>query len=207
VLGSLTGLEGLASVGGSLWIYTNLVLSNLAGLNGMENIGANIWIDDNAGMTSLEGIDNLNANSISDLTVSNNTQLSTCEIQSICDYLAAPNGEIVIENNATGCNSIGEVEEACETTSVDEVSILGHMTISPNPFTTTTTLSYELRQPDKVTLTIFNHLGQIIYQEQEYQQPDNQQLIWNAEGLAEGVYYYSLQVGSSVANGKMVKMR
>jgi hypothetical protein len=204
-LTSLTGLEGITSTGGSLWIYSNLVLNNLTGLDGMENIGANIWIDDNVGMTSLEGIDNLNANSIGDLTVSNNTQLSTCEIQSICDYLAAPNGEIVIENNAQGCNSIEEVEEACEIVSISEISNTGNITIFPNPFSISTTMSYELKQPEKVTLSIYKHLGQLIYQTKENQPQGKQQLIWNAEGYADGIYYYRLQVGDAVANGKMVK--
>jgi N-acetylneuraminic acid mutarotase len=78
---------------------------------------------------------------------------------------------------------------------------------SPNPFTTSTTLSYELKQPEKVTLSIFNHLGQLVYQTQLNQQPGNQQLIWNAEGYAEGVYYYRLKAGDQVANGKLVKVR
>ena len=79
--------------------------------------------------------------------------------------------------------------------------------VQPNPFTTTTTLSYELKEPEKVTLSIYNHLGQIFYQTQETQPQDKQQFIWNAEGYAEGVYYYRLKVGDTVANGKMVKVR
>jgi hypothetical protein len=77
----------------------------------------------------------------------------------------------------------------------------------PNPFKTSTNLSYELAQPETVTLSIYNHLGQLVYQIQLNQQPGNQQLIWNAEGYAEGVYYYRLKAGDAVANGKMVKVR
>jgi len=77
----------------------------------------------------------------------------------------------------------------------------------PNPFTTYTTLSYELKQPEKVVLTIYNHLGQLIYQTQENQQQGKQQFIWNAEVYPDGVYYYRLQIGELVANGKMVKVR
>ena len=77
----------------------------------------------------------------------------------------------------------------------------------PNPFTTSTTLSYKLKQPGKVTLSIYNHLGQLVYQTQKNQPQGKQQLIWNGEGFADGVYYYTLQAGEHVANGKLVKVR
>jgi hypothetical protein len=79
--------------------------------------------------------------------------------------------------------------------------------IYPNPFSTLTTLSYELKQPEKVTMSIYNHLGKLVYQTQENQSQGVQQLIWNAERFADGIYYYRLQVGDAVANGKMVKVR
>jgi hypothetical protein len=79
--------------------------------------------------------------------------------------------------------------------------------IYPNPFTTATTILYELQQPDKVSLSIYNHLGQIVYQTQANQQPGNQQLNWNAESYAEGVYYYRLHIGDEVATGKLIKVK
>jgi len=80
------------------------------------------------------------------------------------------------------------------------------LNVYPNPFSTSTTLSYELKRPETIHLSIFNHLGQLICQHSEEQQQGNQQLQWNAEGFADGVYYYRLQVGEQVANGKMVKV-
>jgi hypothetical protein len=77
----------------------------------------------------------------------------------------------------------------------------------PNPFTTSTSLSYELKQPDKVTLMIYDYLGKQVYHTQENQPQGKQQLIWNAESYPEGVYYYKLQIGDAVANGKMVKVK
>ncbi len=79
--------------------------------------------------------------------------------------------------------------------------------IYPNPFSTLTTLSYELKQPEKVTMSIYNHLGKLVYQTQENQSQGNQLLIWNAESYPEGVYFYRLQVGDGVANGKVLKVR
>jgi hypothetical protein len=67
-------------------------------------------------------------------------------------------------------------------------------------------MSYELQQQEKVTLSIFNHLGQLVYQTEDQQPQCKQKLIWNAEGYTEGVYYYRLKAGDAVANGKMVKV-
>ncbi len=77
----------------------------------------------------------------------------------------------------------------------------------PNPFNTSTSIEYELTQPEKVILTIYNQMGKQVYQQQESQSQGKQQIIWNAEGFADGIYYYRLQVGDEVANGKMVKVR
>ena len=77
----------------------------------------------------------------------------------------------------------------------------------PNPFITSTTIEYELRQPEKVTLTIYDYLGKQVHQVQVNQAQGSQQIKWNAEGYADGIYYYRLQAGEQVANGKLVKAR
>lgn len=77
----------------------------------------------------------------------------------------------------------------------------------PNPFTTSTTLSYELQQPSPVQLSVFNQLGQLVYQHSEEQRQGSQQLQWQAVDQPEGLYYYQLKVGDQVVNGKLVKVR
>jgi subtilisin family serine protease len=88
-----------------------------------------------------------------------------------------------------------------------EVNKDAKLSVYPNPFSTSITMSYELQQPERVTLSIYNHVGQIVYQTKEVQPQGNQQHIWNTESLADGVYYYRMQVGDQIANGKMVKVR
>ncbi len=203
---NLDGLINLTSIGGVLYIIENSSLTSLTGLMGVESIEGSIVVWNNA-ITNLHGLDNIDAGTITSIEIAWNASLSKCEVQSICDYLLVPGGIVDIYNNASGCNSQEEVEEACETVSVDEVSLVEDITTSPNPFTTSTTLSYELKQPEKVTLTIYNHMGKQVYQTQETQPQGKQQLIWNAEGYADGIYYYRLKVGDAVANGKMVKVK
>ena len=113
-LTNLAGLNNLASIGDSLSIENNDALADLSGLESLESIGGYLYILDNATLSSLVGLDNIEAGSITDLYIENNNSLSTCEVQSVCDYLAAPNGTIEIHDNAPGCNSPEEVEEACE---------------------------------------------------------------------------------------------
>ncbi|MEE4260848.1 MAG: T9SS type A sorting domain-containing protein [Bacteroidales bacterium] len=79
--------------------------------------------------------------------------------------------------------------------------------VHPNPFATSITIDYELKQPEKITLIIYDHLGKPVFQTKEIQPQSKQQLIWNAEGYANGIYYYRLKVSDEVANGKIVKVR
>ena len=123
VLTSLTGLESLISIEGGLYIgfYIygggggNPSLASLAELVQLISVGGTLEIYDNDVLTSLTGLDNIYAGSINNLYIYDNGSLSTCEVQSVCDYLAIPNGTISIAQNAPGCNSPEEVEEACET--------------------------------------------------------------------------------------------
>ena len=79
--------------------------------------------------------------------------------------------------------------------------------VAPNPFSTSTTLEYKLKQPEKVMLTIYDQMGKQVYNTEENQPLGKQQLIWNAEEYTDGIYYFRLQAGDHVANGKMVKVR
>ena len=64
-------------------------------------------------INGLSGIENINSGSIEDLEIDHNYLLAECDVQSICNYLAGPNGTLEIHDNANSCNSQEEVEEAC----------------------------------------------------------------------------------------------
>jgi hypothetical protein len=128
-------------------------------------------------LISLTGLDNVDATSINHLFISDNPYLVECEIQSICDYLANPNGAVEIYNNSTGCNSREEVEEACGIISVEELYSANDLTVSPNPFTSTTTLSYTLSKPSSVIIRIFNCQGQQIDEIVQDQQQGQQRVL------------------------------
>ena len=80
------------------------------------------------------------------------------------------------------------------------------ITIRPNPFTNSTTLSYDLKEPATVTLTIYNQFGEQIRVIEVKKSTGKQQFVWNAEGLAAGVYYCLLRTDGGMQTVKMIKL-
>ncbi len=159
----LTGLENLTSLGYGLAINGN---SSLVSLNGIQNLVSNegiLVLDDNNDLSDITALENIEPGSITDLFIIDNESLSTCEIQSICDYLVNPNGTITIYGNAPGCNSQSEVEDACWV-KVNEASAIGNtVQIFPNPAKNTITiLNSSKTKIDEVI--IYSPSGQIILQ-------------------------------------------
>ena len=112
-LTNLTGLNNVISIGEDLEIYDNNALACLTGLENVTTISGYLKINNNDAQTSLTGLENIDAGSITNLYIQGNASLSTCEVQSICNYLVSPNGTFGINNNASGCNSPQEVHYAC----------------------------------------------------------------------------------------------
>ncbi len=193
---SLTGLENLNSIGGILGIDGNGALTNLMGLNNLSSIGGDLRINNHDALVSLTGLDNIQENSIDSLNISANPTLSICDVQSICDYLAAPNGTIEIHDNAPGCNSPEEVEEAC-LISVEEPGVDHQITLFPNPADKTVSIgvkdAMEIQE-----VTISNHLGQVILQGK----PVNNFL--DVSALQPGVYFIEIISNQSKTIRKLV---
>ena len=91
-LTSLSGLDNVTSIGGELGVGNNDALTSLSGLDNVTSIGGDLYVRYNVALTSLVGLDYIEAASIDNLKIYDNLFLSTCEVQSICDYLIAPSG-------------------------------------------------------------------------------------------------------------------
>jgi len=202
---SLSGLDNLSTIGGSLWINLNVNLLNLIGLENLTNIGESITIENNPVLADLTGLENIEPGSINGLYISHNDLLSGCAVQSICDYLVSPNGTISIFDNAPGCNSQEEVKAACAF-SVDEKPVHGNLSIYPNPFSTSTTIQYELAKPSTVQFTIYDYLGKKLEVIEKKQTQGKQQITWNAEGLPAGVYFCVIKTNQGIETTKLIKL-
>jgi hypothetical protein len=78
----------------------------------------------------------------------------------------------------------------------------------PNPFNPATTIKYQLPQECKVTLQIFNLLGQeVATLVNELKQAGRYEMQWNAENFPSGVYFYRLRAGEFVRSMKLVILR
>jgi hypothetical protein len=231
-LSILTGMEGVTSIGGSLSIYSNYSLFSLSGLEGVTSFGERVDIEGNNSLTdlsglegvtsigggslniinndalySLEGLKNIESNTIEGLHIHDNDLLSTCDVESVCAYLANPNGDIQIYMNAQGCNNIVEVEEAC-TVGILESESETQLSAYPNPFTTFTTIEYELTEPTHVQLTIYNAIGGEVYTAEDRLMAEGKHsFVWSTDRLPEGMYYAVLRSEEGVSVVKIVKQR
>lgn len=142
LLDNLTDLDNLTSIGMhyvmgdpifSLLISNNENLISLTGLNKVTSIEGPLEIRSNDSLPSLSGLDNIDPGSIAFLlAISVNYSLSTCEVQSVCDYLS-DQGAADIQFNASGCNSQEEIEDACDVVGVSDQSFEPIILIYPNP--------------------------------------------------------------------------
>ncbi len=183
-LTSLTGLDNVTSIGEILIIDSNPALTSLTALDNVTSIWGDLFIYGNNALTSLTGLDNIDASSISNLRISDNVSLSTCEVQSICDYLASPGGNIEINGNATGCNNQTEVEAACAS-SVEDINHNSHISIFPNPAKDILTIS--CKNGEKIEeVVVYNQMGQKVFEEEL----SNNTI--NVSSLQKGLYIVEL---------------
>ncbi len=194
-LTSLTGLDNVISVGNNLRITNNTALTSISALAGLTSIAGELAIDNNDALVSLEGLDNIDAGSITDLVIRNNLLLSTCDVQSICNYLIAPNGDISIHDNAGGCNSKEEVIALCAD-GISEISKFKFI-VYPNPAHKEIIISSK----NEIVITeviIYNSLGQRVVHKDRVISPIDVSM------LNEGMYIIEIVSGITKIREKLI---
>ncbi|MBN2104644.1 immunoglobulin domain-containing protein [bacterium] len=75
----------------------------------------------------------------------------------------------------------------------------------PNPFNPETQISFDVKEPCRVELTVYNLMGQEMLRliDQQYQ-PGTYDVPFDAQGLESGLYFYHIQMGDYQAVRKMV---
>lgn len=234
LLTNLEGLNNLSHIGGSLFIYTNQVLKNvdalenltsiegeliiesndslssLQGFSNLNTIGMALTIVDNNMLQSLSGLENIDEQTIEHLTIYYNNQLSYCAIESVCECIPAPGLELVISNNAPGCNNPAEVLAMCsvglEESAQSQTQPVIH--IYPNPSNSTFTIEYQGASEYPATISFLDNLGrQIRVFNFISANPGKNPVIWEASGLPEGVYFYRVQSGIFTETGRLMLMK
>jgi hypothetical protein len=78
----------------------------------------------------------------------------------------------------------------------------------PNPFNPLTTIPYSLPQAGPARLTVYNSLGQRVACLVDGPRPAGMhEVVWDARGMASGVYYCRLDAGSRRQVQKLVLLR
>jgi hypothetical protein len=74
----------------------------------------------------------------------------------------------------------------------------------PNPFQNFTTIRYQVRASDHVTVKVFDLLGkEVAVLLDVTEEPGEKSLVFDARNLPEGIYFYQLRVGKVVETRKM----
>jgi hypothetical protein len=78
----------------------------------------------------------------------------------------------------------------------------------PNPFNSTTVISFALKIPQIIEIRIYNIIGQLIY---TFSLGDIEsgihQVEWDASDYSSGIYFYSIPIGQSLKIGKMILIK
>jgi hypothetical protein len=132
---SLSGLDNFQFTG-TLEVSANALLENMNGLLAFETIFG-LQIFDNPVLNDISGLSAVSFDpGYLGLTITNNPSLATCNTDPICNLLAvASEAEVVIENNAAGCDVREEVEDACAVCPTGDISLTSQAEIDAFPMT------------------------------------------------------------------------
>jgi len=111
--GNVTNLDGLSqivNIEGNLTIENVGAITDLSAFENLTSIDGQLSILGCSSLTNIDALENLT--SVGSINIQNNSSLSNCAIQTVCDHIAA-NGTTTIQNNNTGCNSAAQVTNIC----------------------------------------------------------------------------------------------
>ena len=193
---SMSQLESLDSVGTFLSISHNYDLIDLSGLENLSFVGGSLYIQKNYSLTSLTGIDNINYETLDNLYIDGNSELSFCEIQSVCNFLENNSYHYSIHSNADGCNSDEEILSACETVNTTS-TLKSEIYIYPNP-TNGKVFIAGINPKDNIEIELFNNLGIKILQD------NGSTGFIEISTLPEGIYTILIKINESILIKKLL---
>lgn len=78
----------------------------------------------------------------------------------------------------------------------------------PNPFNSITNIRYTIPQSGRVTLKVYNLMGsEVATLLDRYQNTGSYDVIFQADGLSSGIYFYTLASGNYIATKKLILLK
>lgn len=118
-------------------------------------------------------------------------------------------GDHIYAQNVTNAGVVGGgILTSVAATSVSIVTEFKLMQNYPNPFNPNTTIRYTIPKASRVTLKVYNVLGQevaTLVNEEKF--AGSHEIHWNANKLSSGVYFYRLKAGSFTSIKKMLLLK
>lgn len=181
---SLEGLNSLAHVEEVMDIYGNL--SDISALNALKTVGMWLRIVGVDNLTDLTVLNNLDYTIPSALIVLGCPDLSVCNTEMICNFLAY-GGELFVDGNNTGCNSVEEVNEACFP-EVEGSPEKDFITLYPNPVKDELLIAWSGNQ-ELNSISMYNGVGQKVLSQGSSYSVD-------VSALQPGIYIVELEFDS-----------
>lgn len=81
---------------------------------------------------------------------------------------------------------------------------VSNLMATPNPFSTSTVISFESNQEQGVFLIVKNVLGKTVFRKGYYTQQGKKEIIFHRNDLAPGMYIYAIQSRKNVISKRFV---
>jgi hypothetical protein len=97
--------------------------------------------------------------------------------------------------------------KACNPTGIDDIEATPALQNGcyPNPFTDETTIWFELSEPGRIKLAVYDLNGKCIENLDDSELPAGRhEILFTRKNLAPGIYFYRLAVKTGVATGKII---
>lgn len=89
--------------------------------------------------------------------------------------------------------------------SIEENENISNTSIYPNPFSTSTTIEFELDGKSNIQITVYNSIGETVYQLEDHFEQGSHKVSWAPGHLPEGLYFAVLKSEDGVTVSKMLK--
>jgi len=122
------------------------------------------------------------------------------------DKSGSVNPETITMNGNKSLNAVFEFNTGVNLNTIPEQAMLSQN--YPNPFSTITTIPYQLNEASNVKLTVFNFLGEKVkILVNERRSAGLHEVVWDASDqsgkqLSNGIYFFRLEIGNNQAETK-----